>query len=250
MSRVRKEAIEELLQGSMTQTEIAEHLNLTRSRIGQLLKTGPRIERAFFGTSATVTVALGGKLEAKAENPGPVVAQEDFQAYDAFRKMARGLDFDTNYEVIQPPGLINLNRDDLVVICGPRLSPLIAQVLESDSNVAFDRDEHGWFLRDRNTGNVYRSPMDGGDSSDYAYVGKLPRLDGKGNFLYIAGIHAAGAAGVVHYLDGHVGDLYREVKDGRFSAIIHCAFDADTRKIRTSKIVTPIYKKNGKQRAS
>ncbi len=160
--------------------------------------------------------------------------------------MARSLDFDTDYEVIQPPGMINLNRDDLVVICGPRLSPLIAQVLESDSNIAFDRDERGWFLVDRNENKVYRSPMDEGTPSDYAYLGKLPRLDGRGNFLYIAGIHAVGAAGVVHFLDGHVSELYREVKDARFSAIVHCTFDEDTRKIRTSKVATPIYKQNGR----
>jgi hypothetical protein len=49
--------------------------------------------------------------------------------------------------VIPPPGLVDLNRDNLVVICGPRLSPIIAQVLASDLSrfstiisCRFDRD--------------------------------------------------------------------------------------------------------------
>ncbi|WP_082403235.1 sigma-70 family RNA polymerase sigma factor [Saccharothrix sp. NRRL B-16348] len=242
ISRLRKEALEEMSVLGMSQTEIAKHLDMTRSRVGQLLKTGPKIERAFFGTGSKLIVAVGGKLEAKNNNPGPVVAQEDFQAYDEFRSLASGLDFETDYEVVQPPGMINLNRDDLVVICGPRLSPLIAQVLESDVNIGFDRDSKGWHLLDRVQQKFYRSPMDDGTPADYAYVGKLPRLDGRGTFLYIAGIHAVGAAGVVHFLDGHIAELYREVKDGRFSTVVQCTFDAATRRVLSSKRVAPIYK--------
>ena len=37
----------------------------------------------------------------------------------------------------------NLNRDNLVVICGPRLSPIIAQVLASDPNLGFAHDDQG-----------------------------------------------------------------------------------------------------------
>ena len=246
VSRVRKEALEELLNQGMTQVEMAQQLNMTRSRIGQLLQTGPKVERAFFGTGSSLVVALGGKLEAKEQNPGPVVAQEDFQAYEAFQTMARGLGFGTEYEVVQPPGFINLNRDDLVVICGPRLSPLIAQVLESDNHIGFESDEHGWHLVDRVQDKAFRSPMNEGVSSDYAYLGKLPRLDGRGTFLYIAGIHAVGAAGVVHYLDNHVGEIYREVKNQRFSTIVHCTFDPKTRKVQASKKAAPTYTADGR----
>lgn len=245
-SRIRKEAIEELTTtGGMTQAQLAQHLGMTRSRIGQLLKTGPKVERAFFGAGSKLIVAVGGKMEAKPRNPGPVVAQEDFQAYEAFQRMARGLEFETDYEVIQPPGLVNLNRDDLVVICGPRLSPLIAQVLESDSHLGFGQDDEGWHLVDRTADSLYRSPMDEGALIDYAYLGKLPRLDGRGTFLYIAGIHAVGAAGVVHFLDSHLGELYREVKAERFSTIIECAFDGETRRVTSSKRVAPVYRQNG-----
>lgn len=244
LSRIRREALEELVAAGMSQSQIAQRLGLTRTRVGQLLSTGPKAERAFLG-SGTLTIAVGGKREAKAVRPGPVVAQEDFQAYEEFQGLARTVGLETCYEVIHPPGIINLNRDNLVVICGPRLSPLIAQVLASDRHLGFERDDAGWYLVDRVEDKTYRSPMDEGESGDYAYLGRLPRLDGRGSFLYIAGIHAVGAAGVVHYLDNHLTDLYREVKTRRFSTIIRCAFDAATRRIESSKRVAPLYKTEG-----
>ncbi len=244
LSRIRREALEELVAQGMSQSQLAERLGMTRARVGQLLATGPKAERAFLG-SGKLTIAVGGKLEAKATKPGPVVAQEDFQAYDAIQELARTVGLDTCYEVIHPPGMINLNRDNLVVICGPRLSPLIAQVLASDHHLGFEQDAAGWYLVDRVKDETYRSPMDDGESSDYAYLGRLPRLDGRGSFLYIAGIHAVGAGGVVHYLDNHLIELYREVKTRRFSTIIRCTFDAATRRIESSKRIAPLYKSEG-----
>jgi hypothetical protein len=145
-------------------------------------------------------------------------------------------------EVIGPPGLVNLNRDNLVVICGPRLSPIIAQVLASDPNLGFAQDERGWFLVDHATGTTYRSPRDDGEPADYAYLGRLPRIDGRGTFLYFAGIHAPGNSGAMHYLEGHLEELYGEVRTGRFSTIIACRFDPDTRQVTSSERVTPLYR--------
>lgn len=244
LSRIRREALEELVAEGMSQAQIAEKLRMTRARVGQLLSAGPKPERAFLG-SGTLTIAVGGKLEAKSTKPGPVVAQEDFQAYEAMQELARMLGLDTCYEVIPPPGMINLNRDNLVVVCGPRLSPLIAQVLASDHQLGFEQDDDGWYLVDRVEEQTYRSPMDHGEPSDYAYLGRLPRLDGRGTFLYIAGIHAVGAAGVVHYLDNHLTELYRQVRTRRFSTIIRCGFDEVTRRIESSKRVAPLYKTEG-----
>jgi transcriptional regulator with XRE-family HTH domain len=244
LSRIRREALEELVAQGMSQSQLAAKLGMTRARVGQLLSTGPKAERAFLG-SGKLTIAVGGKLEAKATKPGPVVAQEDFQAYEAFQDLARTVGLDTCYEVIPPPGMIDLNRENLVVICGPRLSPLIAQVLASDYHLGFEHDDAGWYLVDRVEDKKYRSPMDEGESSDYAYLGRLPRLDGRGGFLYIAGIHAVGAAGVVHYLDNHLAELYREVKTRRFSTIIRCTFETVTRHIKSSQRISPLYKNEG-----
>lgn len=245
LSRIRREALDEVVGQGMTHAQIAEALGMTRSRVGQLLSTGPKVERIFLG-AGTLTVAVGGKLEAKDKNPGPVVAQEDFYAYEEFQKLAKTLALTTEFEVIPPPGILNLNRDNLVVICGPRVSPMVGQVLASDDNVGFGLDDQGWHLIDKVKGEIYRSPMDSGHNRDFAYFGRLPRLDGKGTFMYIAGIHAVGAPGVVHYLDSHLSELYKELKTERFSTIIECEFD-EQRKIVRSKRISPLYREDGKR---
>ena len=83
--------------------------------------------------------------------------------------------------------------------------------------------------------------MDEGECGDIGYVARLPRPDGRGTFLYIAGIHAMGSSGVIHYLDKHLAEVYRDVKTKRFSALTRCEFDRDTRKVSTSSLITPLY---------
>ena len=181
LSRVRREAIEQLIAQGMTKAQLADNLGMTRARVGQLLAAGPRSEGLFLG-NGKLTVALGGKLEADKSQPSPVVSQEGFQAYERLCELARTLGLDAQYEVIPPPGMVDLNRDNLVVICGPRLSPIIAQVLASDPNLGFAHDDRGWYLVDHATGTTYRSPRDDGEPADYAYLGRLPRIDGRGTF--------------------------------------------------------------------
>lgn len=242
-SRIRREALEDLLRKGMKQAELARELGISTARMSKLIKTGPPPERAFFGVGTKpLTVAVGQKLESDKAKPGPVVAQEDFLAYEHLREFAQSMGLRTNYEVIRPPGFVNLNRDGLVIICGPRLSPLIAQVLESDQRFGFDKDaeEGHWHLIDRETNTTYRSPEDSDQPGDIAYFGRLPRPDGRGDFLYIAGIHAAGAAGVVHYLENNLAELYQQVRGRRFSALISCTYDPHTREVTSSELAAPI----------
>ncbi len=243
LSRIRREAVEDMISNGMSHAQIADVLGVSRGRISQLTKVGPPPERVFWGTDM-LTVALGGKLEAPKDasgDLGPVVAQEDFQAYLDLSEAVKSMGLSTVHEIIQPPGMVRLNRDNLIVICGPRLSPLIAQVIEADPNIAFDHDQQGWFLNDRESANVYRSPMDEGTPADIGYVARLPRPDSRGTFLYIAGIHAMGSSGVIHYLDHHLAEVYREVKTKRFSALVRCDFDPSTRRVSSSSLITPLY---------
>jgi hypothetical protein len=115
-------------------------------------------------------------------------------------------------------------------------------VLAADPNLSFEHDDLGWYLLDHATGTAYRSPMDDGEPADYAYLGRLPRIDGRGAFLYLAGIHAPGNNGAVHYLEGHLEELYGEVRTARFSTLIACQFDPATRQSTASERVTPIYR--------
>ena len=245
-SRIRREAVADLA-ANKTHAEIAEALGITRARVGQILKEGPPPERLFWGTGV-LTVAVGEKLEGPKDasgKPGPVVAKEDMQAYCALTESVAPMGLTTHYEVVQPPGFIRLNRENLVVICGPRLSPMVGQTLESDPVLAFAKDEAGWHLVDRKTEKTYRSPLDDDIPEDYGYLGRLPRPDSRGTFLYIAGIHAVGAPGVVHYLERNLAEVYREVKTKRFSTLIHCKFDPETREITASERVTPFYRHEG-----
>jgi hypothetical protein len=245
LSDVRRETLRELLASGMPQIAIADMLGISKSRVSQLLSAGSRPERAFLGTG-TVTVAVGGKLEAGKAAPGAVVSSESFGGYEVLADLARSVGLEVAYEVVPPPGHIHLNRPNLVVLAGPRLLPFINQVLEADRHLGFLNDQHGWYLVDKNTGTQYRSPIDRGDPGDYAYVGRLPRPDGKGTFLYLAGIHAPGNLGAAHYIADNLAELHRELKARRFSMLISCQFDpADRKKILSTERLTPLYRHDG-----
>ncbi|MEU5944142.1 sigma-70 region 4 domain-containing protein [Micromonospora sp. NPDC047465] len=240
LSRIRREALEHLLAGGMTQSQIAELLEVSRSRVSQLLSAGTRPERAFLGTGR-LTVAIGGKQEAGRHDPGDVLSAESFAAYNALSELARSVGLDASYEVVPPPGFVHLNRPNLIVLTSPRLLPFVGQVMEADPHLRFASDDRGWYLMDGET--EYRSPRDDGHSADYGYVGRLPRPDGKGSFLYLAGTHAQGTLGAAQFVADNLAQLYKELKNRRFSTIIRCEYDASNpRKVLACERVTPIYR--------
>lgn len=237
----RRDALDELVAKGFDYNVISKLTGLSSARISQIRSSGPSPERSLLG-SGVITVALGGKTEGDKEKPGPVVSQEDFIAYEYLRESAAELGLTTRYEVISPPGLVNLNRPNLIVVCGPRLSPFVGQILERDPQFGFESDQAGWYLVDRPGERILRSPMDAGTSEDYAYLGRLPRPDGKGAFMYCAGVHAPGCAGAIHYLIHNLAELYKATKRGSslFSVLVHCAFNPDTRQITSSTAVTDV----------
>lgn len=239
-SRVRRELLTELVADGYSQGDLARALGMTRGRVGQLLTSGPKPERALLGTGA-LTVAVGGKWEAQKVNPSAVISAEALAAYQLIADTAAAYDLRAEYEVVPPPGMVRLNRANLVVLSSPRLLPLVGQVLEADANLGFSSGGQGWYLTEQATGQIYRSPSDSGEPADYGYIGRLPRPDGKGTFLYLAGIHAMGTLGAVHYLTNNVDELYQEVKSRRWSALIACRYDADTREIESTERITPVY---------
>lgn len=245
LEQLRNEAIAEANTAGVTQAAIAEALSITAARVSQILKGGPGPERGFWAADAgRVTVALGGKTEAPktASGPaGPVVALEDMAAYEALRASVSELGIEARHEIIPPPGFLDLNRPGLVVICGPRLSPMVGQMLASDRNITFGCAAGAWYLADQRAGETYRSPIDGGEDADIAYLGRLPRPDGQGAFVYIAGIHAVGAAGAVHYLAGNLAGIWQRVRDRRFSALVRCTFAPGTREITGSELIAGPY---------
>lgn len=240
LSRIRREAIEELVSNGIKQSAIAAQINMTKARLSKLLSSGPIPARAFLGTGK-ITVAIGGKHESQKANPSAVISAEALASYHVFSELAKSYNLETEYELVPPPGMVRLNRTNLVVMTSPRLLPMVGQVLESDQNLAFESGAQGWYLKDRTTETVYRSPSDNGEPCDYAYIGRLPRPDGQGYFLYMAGIHAMGTKGAAHYLAENIEDLYAKVKKKRFSMLIACHYDPDTREITSTENLSPIY---------
>ena len=242
LSDVRRETLRELLASGMTQMAIADMLDMSKSRVSQLLSAGTRPERTFLGTG-TLTVAIGGKVETGKPQPGGVVSAEAFRAYELLADLARSVGLDSKDEVVPPPGLVDLNRPNLIVLTNPRLLPFLSQVMGADPHLGYAVDDGGWYLVDKTTSTEYRSPMDQGETSDYAYVGRLPRPDGKGTFLYLAGTHAPGTLAAARYIVDNIAELHKDLKNRRFSLIVVCDYDPKDRKnILSVKPLTPIYR--------
>lgn len=245
LSRVRREALEQLQALGVTQTQMAALLDMSKGRVSQLLTAGLRPERAFFG-NGQLTVAIGAKREPNRNDPSDVLSAEAFAAFELIGQSARYTGLDATYEVVPAPGNVDLNRSNLVVLTNPRLLPFLAQVMGADPHIRYLSDDQGWHLVDVTTGKEYRSPRDSGENADYGYVGRLPRPDGKGTFLYLAGLHAPGTLGAAHYVTTNLGELYREIKARRFSTIVRCEFeDGNQLKMLTVDRVTPIYRHEG-----
>jgi hypothetical protein len=245
LSRLRRETLEELLASGMTQTQIAELLDMSKGRVSQLLSAGLRPERAFFGTGK-LTVAIGAKRETNRTDPSDVLSAEAFTAYERLAEAARSVGLDAANEVVPPPGHVDLNRPNLVVLTNPRLLPFLSQVMGADPHVRYLVDSKGWYLVDITTATEYRSPRDDGEAADYTYVGRLPRPDGKGTFLYLAGLHAPGTLGAACFIVNNLADLYRELKTRRFSAIVRCEFEPGNQlNIVKTERVTPLYRHEG-----
>lgn len=248
VSQVRRQAVEDLISAGKTQTDIAKATDMTRARVGQVLTSGPRPERAFLGSGNVITVAVGGKAD-ESRSDGkkvPLASRDAMAAADKMRDLARSFGLKAEaVEVVAPPGHVNLNRPGLIVLCSPRLLPFVGQVLEADPHLGFGVEDDRWYLIDRETGHQYRSPSDTGDSVDYAYVGRLPRPDGRGTFLYLAGIHSYGTKGAAHFIESQLDELWKEARTRRFSVLIEARFDPKTEEITETAAITPIHKHEG-----
>jgi hypothetical protein len=247
LSRMRREAIEELIAGDMSRKDIAAMLGVSVTRVGQLLAAGPQPERALFGTGP-ITVAIGAKPEAgKSEEDGSdMLSVEAAAAYDLISEAAHGYGLKTTREPVRPKNghQLRLNRPNLIVVGSPRILRLMEQVLAADRHLGFGYEvtEDGkekWHLTEH--GRVIRSPRDGKQPGDYAYIGRLPRTDGRGTFLYLAGIHAEGTLGAATFLTSNVKEIYDEVKGKTWSMLVQCHWHPKTKAIESADRLTEIY---------
>jgi hypothetical protein len=241
-SRIRRETLAALVEDGRSQGDLAKILGTSRARIGQLLISGPRPERALLG-AGPLTVAIGGKHEGpKPSGSGStMISREAASAFQLLAEAADSCGLSATQEIVPPPGhTLRLNRPNLIVLGSPRILPLVTQVLDSDPNLGFSSGARGWYLTEGEK--IHRSPSDSGIPADYGYLGRLPRTDSKGTFLFIAGIHAMGTLGAVTYLVNNLDSLYQEVKRGRWSTLVETRYDPDDpHKIQSVERITPIY---------
>ncbi len=172
-----------------------------------------------------------------------LVATEDSATAQHLVDIAHSMRLTASVEYIPTSGLINLNREALIVVCGPKSSPVTALAIARDPRLAFEVSSQGrWELEDRDSGQRYRSPMDETDTpqpGDLAYLGRLPRPDGAGTFMLIAGVHAIGSLGASRYLARHLRFLHAATQGRPFSMVVGCRYD------ETSKSILDVYPVTG-----
>jgi hypothetical protein len=158
--------------------------------------------------------------------------------------LAKSLNLDVDFEQIPQDGHIDLNRDGLVVICGPRMSAEVADVLRSDPAIRFVKRGSVWVLKDLTTGAVYRSGQDERPARPYdvGYLGRVKRPDKQGCVLILTGIHPPGSLGVVHLLSDDLEGLFGVNGEDEFSAIVGVDYDATTHEPTNVKLLAPAYR--------
>ncbi len=245
-SAIRQEALE-VLRDTMTHAEIAKATGLTRARVSQLLGSA-RPERALLTpeTGSSLKIAVVQKQDQASGQP--VIGSTTRKALDTLKDTAQALGISSDEEEIGPPGVVNLNRSNLAVMMGPRISALVAQALSADPVIQWQQDRRGrWYITDTKTGTEYHSDYDDGwqggpdgERACFAHIGRVRRPDGRGTFLYLGGEHSVGTAGAVRYFTQEMPSLWDQVRRSAWSAVVRTVAAADGTLV-SAELVTPVY---------
>jgi hypothetical protein len=241
---LRRSAIRQLVDAKISQNEVANRLGVTRARIGQIISGGPPPESAFLG-NGPLTVALGGlstvevqELRKRTRGTGNYTMGEYIPIFEKLYPLAARMGRDCRFVQIGADGYVDVNRENLIVLCGPRHSALFRQLIGvNDPHLGFVEDGDVWHIEDKGTHESWHSPWDAlpdraiaTSAGDHAYLGRIQRPNGSGGFLYIAGIHAIGTLGAVHFLaeNSNLADLYAKVGENCFSAVVSCQAERES----------------------
>jgi hypothetical protein len=223
LARLRRAAIEQAhRERDMSYTEIASALGITKGRVTQIRSTAPVAERAFFGVGP---VAIGVPYRyQRTDRERPLIAAEDAAAAERAEQLLTGLGFAISRfqiepeRVEQPPG-------DAVVICGPKSAPMAENLISRDPALSIVEDSGRWWIEQEDSDLRHGSPADepNPDAADLAYVAR--HREGNRSLVHIAGLHAIGSLGAVHYLTNHLAATFRDTADESFSCIIRAQYD-------------------------
>jgi hypothetical protein len=241
VGEIRRTALDALRARGMTLAQISAEAGVSVARLSQLGASKRRPERALLSTGQVVRVVLPVEEAPYPEGPTrPAVHESDLGFRDDIATLAGQFALEIETEYLPNGEYVDLNREGLVVTCGPRQSPWLTQILASDTAYGFERDGEGWYLLDRTTGEKHRSPRDRGADADLGYLGTLPRPDGQGTWLYCAGIGAPGSRGGALYLSEHIAELYRETRGYLWSCLIRCDFNLKTLEVSNAELIAPV----------
>lgn len=223
LARLRRAAIEDAHQSQgMSYTQVAAAMGITKGRISQIRGTAPAPERAFFGTGP---VSVGVPLRhGVIDRQRPLIAAEDAQTGEELARLLAGYALAvTRYQI--EPGTAAPPSGDTVVICGPKSAPLGAALLARDAALDMREEAGRWWIVHRASGDQYGSPADeqAPADADLAYVGRHQYDDHVA--VHIAGIHAIGSLGAVHYLTGHLAHLFAQAGDRSVSLVVRASYD-------------------------
>ncbi|MFE0314681.1 sigma factor-like helix-turn-helix DNA-binding protein [Streptomyces albogriseolus] len=241
LARLRRRVVQDLHAQGMSYAQIAEKAGLSRGRIHQIRHTGPAPEGAFLGAGAVTVVTPLRWDDAKKR---PVVAMADMNSGKRLEELAKSYGLDVSSGHVQVSGEVDLYRDGLVVVCGPGMSQAMRDLYAQDPVLAWEHPKgEPWALVDRRTGTAYHAGADLEPSRphDVGYLGRLPRPDGNGSVLAIAGIHTAGSLGVVHLLTSDLSTLWGQVGERHFSTLVSVEYDPETEEPQSAELLCPLY---------
>lgn len=222
LARLRREALEEAHRDlGLPYSQIATSLGITKGRVTQIRSTAPAAARALFGVGP-VTIVTPYRYQVT-DRERPLLAAEDVAAGEAAKQLLESFDFVTRSAQVGPDDT-ELPSGDLFVICGPKSSPAVRQLLNTDPRLTIAQDEDGWYIKDRQAQVRHHSPSDTGrENADVAYVSR--RTEGGRTITHVAGLHAIGSLGAVEYLTANAANLYAASAGDDFSLLVVSNFD-------------------------
>ncbi len=223
LARLRRAAIEEAhREHGMSYTEIAAALGITKGRITQIRSSAPGPERALFGVGP---VSIGVPYRYRTtDRERALIAAEDAQTGEELERLLGTLAFAVTRYQIEPDR--NIPPDgDTIVVCGPKSAPVGAELLDRDPALSMVEDQGRWWIEHCDTGERIGSPADDDppQPADVAYVAR--HCAGARVIMHIAGIHAVGSLGAVHFVTGHAADLFRQVDGESFSLVVRATYE-------------------------
>ncbi len=199
--------------------------------------------KRFFGSSSVIVhIPLRDS-----ERNFPIIAAEDFEAATKIATTLRSIGGNVELRMIGVDGSISIDEDkSSVVICGPKSSKNVAELLAMDPHYGFAEDSKGfWSVLDKTSNSKLGSPLDSENptQSDLAYIGKRRMAKkSEGNFIFIAGIHALGSLGAANFISNekNLRDLVTRTKGRSFSGVVRFDFMKNSMKMIDHEIAMPV----------